>query len=421
MCRGSEKPSACGVDRDRTVGLNGQDDSRKPRVEPSRRTRIWEWTDEVHCSVLGTCASIDDLRRLARKLGIAIRSGATDYQIHGYFVVEAARETRFARAFQKLMDQRYAGAIRRVAAVRSPDDMTTLWADMRNKGQIAAAYWAFMSHGHVPLSLRAAIFGDVHMLSHLAGAQYRSRIIEAVALRDQIQDAKDRASRVEAGLHETLRRQDEEITRLREQNTRLRGQLSVKGDRAMRASVADGDKAGRRFAKLERALIVARFRARSAEERLRASEGRSWPGNSALDAASAVPASRPAEEASSPAPVHNRTFLYLGGRSGQIDHLRRIAAEHEARLIHHDGGMEEAVLRIDALLPSVDCVLCPVNCVSHDACQRAKRACKLLGKPFLPLRSASQASFRAAIRRYAAMSREPSLDKATASTLDRTG
>ena len=55
----------------------------------------------------------------------------------------------------------------------------------------------------------------------------------------------------------------------------------------------------------------------------------------------------------------------------------------------------DALLRA---LPSVDCVFCPVSCVSHDACLRAKRACQKLNTPFVPLRSAGQSAFAKALR-----------------------
>jgi hypothetical protein len=32
-------------------------------------------------------------------------------------------------------------------------------------------------------------------------------------------------------------------------------------------------------------------------------------------------------------------------------------------------------------------VFCPVDCISHDACQRVKRCCKRNNTPFVPLRS----------------------------------
>lgn len=96
--------------------------------------------------------------------------------------------------------------------------------------------------------------------------------------------------------------------------------------------------------------------------------------------------------------VDGRSFLYVGGRDCQVAHLRQIASDFGAELIHHDGGLREAVSRIDTVLPSVDCVFCPIDCISHDACLRVKSGCKKFGKTFVPLRNGSKSSLERALQ-----------------------
>jgi hypothetical protein len=93
-----------------------------------------------------------------------------------------------------------------------------------------------------------------------------------------------------------------------------------------------------------------------------------------------------------------RSFLYVGGRDCQVAHLREIASDFGAELIHHDGGLREAVSRIDTVLPSVDCVFCPIDCISHDACLRVKTGCKKFGIAFVPLRNGSKSSLERALQ-----------------------
>ncbi len=93
-----------------------------------------------------------------------------------------------------------------------------------------------------------------------------------------------------------------------------------------------------------------------------------------------------------------RSFLYVGGRDCQVAHLREIASNFGAELIHHDGGLREAVSRIDTVLPSVDCVFCPIDCISHDACLRVKTGCKKFGVAFVPLRNGSKSSLERALQ-----------------------
>lgn len=96
--------------------------------------------------------------------------------------------------------------------------------------------------------------------------------------------------------------------------------------------------------------------------------------------------------------LSGRAILYVGGRDCQVAHLRQIAENFGAELIHHDGGLREAVSRIDTVLPSVECVFCPIDCISHDACLRVKTGCKKTGTSFIPLRNGSKSSFERAMQ-----------------------
>jgi len=78
--------------------------------------------------------------------------------------------------------------------------------------------------------------------------------------------------------------------------------------------------------------------------------------------------------------------------------LRADAARIDAELLHHDGGIEENVTRLDELVPQVDVVFCPVDCVSHGANLRARALCRRHAKPFVPLKSASASCFRRGIQ-----------------------
>lgn len=364
-----------------------------PPSPPKRRIRLWEITDQIHCSVIGTCASVEDLRKLARKLRIRIADGAVDYDIHGYFVREATVDKPFTRAFHKLMDERHRGAVRRVARTRDADEMEVLWAEMRDRGQIAPGYWAFMTHSHVPSDIRNLIFGEVHMLSHLAGNSYRKKNAETAQLRDQLQEAAERSQRIKSGLRASLEERDAEIERLRAEVTQLKAAsvVTAEPNRMQRRKVSN------RLEKIERALASARVRARDAEARERDLSDRLRKLEPSRHTSVDNDRDMDATESEALAQLSGKVVLYVGGRLSTLDRMRSVAAEYDAQFRHHDGGMEQTPQRLDRLLPSVDCVLCPIDCVSHDACQRAKKACQRLEKPFVPLRSSSLASFRSAL------------------------
>jgi SET domain-containing protein len=60
--------------------------------------------------------------------------------------------------------------------------------------------------------------------------------------------------------------------------------------------------------------------------------------------------------------------------------------------MHHDGGKEVSRTLLPKMLISADAVLCPIDCISHDVCNCAKKICKRYQKPFILMRSASLSS-----------------------------
>ena len=90
-------------------------------------------------------------------------------------------------------------------------------------------------------------------------------------------------------------------------------------------------------------------------------------------------------------------ILCVGGRGSLAPHYRTLVQRCNGELIRHDGGLEESRARLEALLASADAVLCPADCVSHDAYQRAKRYCKRLAKPCVLIERSGISAFARAL------------------------
>lgn len=87
-----------------------------------------------------------------------------------------------------------------------------------------------------------------------------------------------------------------------------------------------------------------------------------------------------------------KRVLYVGGRCSLVAHYKDVAAVFGCRLLHHDGGREQSVHRLRNLLGAVDAVVCPLDCVSHNACLHIKQACKDCLKPLVLPRSSGLSS-----------------------------
>src|SRR5262249_12120298 len=95
--------------------------------------------------------------------------------------------------------------------------------------------------------------------------------------------------------------------------------------------------------------------------------------------------------------LHQLCVLYVGGRGHQIPQLKGLVERMNGRFLHHDGGLEHNAALIPGLVSRADIAVFPVDCVSHDAAVAVKRSCRLMGKRYLPLRTASLACLLAAL------------------------
>ena len=373
-------------------------------ARPPARQKIWEIQGGLQCSIVGTCLSQADLLAIGRKSGVQPRDGARAYEIHSYFVQQVGKDGKIARTVQKLLDQRHAGILRRVQAVRDEAELMRLWEEEYDAGRVPGAYWAFMTCTHVPGALATRIFGDVHMLSHVLGRLTHENASRASDLQARLDDLEAKLLRQAERHRQIVLERDAAQMRLTEVVRATSAPMAqLINEPTMAARAVEGTT--RRRAQLperrERALAVARERARAAERtvadlqqqltRMRWQQRMRIANDTAL-----CPGAEVCDETVRTSIA--RRILYIGGRSGAMENLRRVAARMGAELMHHDGGEEHALVRIDGMVEGCDAVVCPIDCVSHSACLRAKALCRKFAKPFLPLRSAGASSFERAVQ-----------------------
>ena len=383
-----------------------------PGAGPARRTKIWEFNINLHCSIIGTCLSTAELRQLLKKLGLA-PPGSTDHELHGTAVTLAARHDNAARLLNKALDTRHKLAINQFGKADTETRVRELWQDAVHRGEIPGAYWAALTHpAATPAILREA-FGDVHMLSHLVGAANRADIRRLCQLESDKAKLEARLDRQQQALHEAVVTRD---ARIRELNQALARKITAEtitdpsctaGDSAvLRQVVSDlerrlASESRRRAASEARLAVAQTVIGQERAARLKAEHDASTLRDE-LDAieASLLPQCSPqAGEAGGAPHVDGVTLLYVGGRPNQVAHLRAVGERLGATFLHHDGGVEHHAQLLPGLTSRADLVLFPVDCISHDAAHAVKLLCRQTGKRFIPLRSASATSLLAALRR----------------------
>lgn len=399
------------------------------RVPPGRR-RLWNLRPDFHCSICGTCLSLADLRRVAGKAGLRLNPAATEHEVHGYFVKLASEPGRVSKSMHKLLDRKHRNAIERSRRARSEVEVRTFWEESLAKGDVSGPYWALMTHPLASDVLMAEAFGDVHMLSHLLGASNRADIRRLSSLEKE----REELSRELAGARRQLSARDAEVRRLADElkrgmesarshekrladaQTQVHALTEGGAYRELRARIGVLES---RLEEADRAARVdhrRRIELRDEASELRAERDRMQSlvrdlgaecealelmlerglGNAGDDATEPVPA----------LDLGGRRIAYVGGRAGLMGHFRALIQRSNGELVHHDGGIDDRAGRLRRVLGQADAVLCPVDCVSHGACLRAKQFCKRASKPFVPLRSAGLSSFVGGLRQVAEHGRD---------------
>jgi hypothetical protein len=380
-------------------------------LEPSRRTKIWEMHSTLHCSIVGTCLSTGELRRLLVRLKVAGVQTAGDHDVHMLGVMLADRPKAGARELQKALDRRHRAAVHRFAKAKTADAISALWEDALQSGDIPGAYWAVLSHPGSTDAIIKRTFGDVHMLSHLIGAANRADIRRLRELEAQNGDLTAKLERQQRQLRDGFTRRDQTIRRLNDllaQSVGPRAEAQAPLGEEERIAMRDA------IAELHQRLESETARRKRLEQRLAATMEAGVEAErtrhqlerqcKALGQELAAVETRigllfPSHEGAAADPVHlcGRSVLYVGGRAHQIPQCRAIVERCGGAFLHHDAGVEHSAALLPGLISRADIVLFPVDCVSHDAVAVVKRSCGQLGKRLMPLRTSSLACLLSAL------------------------
>ncbi|WP_159731050.1 DUF2325 domain-containing protein [Methylosinus sp. Ce-a6] len=382
-----------------------------PLVRRDARRRIWEIIGASHCSIVGTCLTVAELRKIARRtgfLGNEARYG--DYQIHGLFVEKMHEENVVSRAVQKHLDAKYEGAVRKAKALDGEEEFLDYWESAVDNGFVPGAYWALIGHPRLPAGVETRIFGDIHMMSHLSGAAHRGEAREVAEARRAKSEIARRLANVIAERNDELARLRGEIGRLGEELRQARALsaecVSLRREIDALRAEERGDETLRELAALRCAHADLRedhARLERRLERLKAKEARVVEVESARRIAPPAVTSEIAIAAESrESDLCGRCLLYVGGRPRTVCRLQRLVARRNGSLIHHDGGMEDNRAMLSELVRRADAVFFPVDCVSHRAVGAVKSLCESHGIPYCPLRSASASAFEKAIETFGA-------------------
>ena len=382
--------------------------------ELGRRVKLWELETELHCSVIGTCIPVAELKRIYRRLHgknneVKIPS---DYELHNLFVHSAVKPHAGIKMAQKYLERTYKATIQRYNCCKTEAELMALWEQTLDSGEIAAGYWALLTHAHVTPRLVGRSFSEVHMLSHLSGRNYQAEKRRRLALSSECKSLRQQLTEHTRRLQRAHTQREQTLSELRELQTQLRSQINR--NQSLEQQIGQFTQ--------QHQLPALQQRIRQQEQHIAHDQQIITEQQAQLDAQAAANTQlqmqlqmqqselnaltqrldqflKERDPAADKAPIDlcGCCILYVGGHLNTRARFRNLVEHLNGRYLHHDGGLEDGRKRLPVLLQRADAVFCPLDCVSHNAVGEIKALCQREAKPVVLMRSASLAAFNAAL------------------------
>jgi hypothetical protein len=410
-------------------------DREKTEKQILPRKKIWEIDSSFKCSVIGTCMTRSELRKLSREKVYAIASDCDDYQLHMDFIGISKMPDLMGKNLHKYLEKKYRSDTRKYFKVATDAEVEVLWNEDILEGRVHSAWWGVITHPRISMDLVNRLYGQLHMMGHDSlSSSYKKKIA--------IEDLKAKVTALEEVLTAERQMYLEEKRKLKEQlsvlametdginilireNQFLREKLASQKQRnaesqntafestqrtninphAINISARDSNLEGSSELQfLREKQVINKKKVEEMKQILCELEQQKVEQAQEIvslekmllqfmnqEEACEICADQDTEKC----PGRNlcgQTVLYVGGLNKMVPHYRQMVENLGGCFIHHDGGKEVSRNILPKMLITADAVLCPIDCVSHDACNCVKKMCKQNRKPFVLMRSASLSS-----------------------------
>lgn len=383
-------------------------------AEPGSRLMFWEIDDGFKCPVVGMCITMAEQKRLLKKSKYSIKC-SSPFEIHEAIVASSDDENRISRRVDRLLQRKFGKEAANLLKCK-PEDFLAHFKAADAAGDHAASLWATAIHPDLSYTIKREIFGEIHMSMHFSGEE-RMRLNRKLAAREreikelrqgikeiarikrvqekEIQNLKQNLTHLQVAveaadrelaqirraainqnhpaeggdlnmehhhlkseaeaLYRCNKKQQCQITALKERNQRLSSQLGYQGE------------LNRRFRDETRAIITELV-----------SKARCDRGCPSYD-------------------LCQKRILIVGGMSRMESLYRDLIEASGGVFEYHDGYMKKGSRQLESCLRRADLVLCPVNCNSHTACSMVKSLAKKHRKPVHMLANSSLQAISQAI------------------------
>ena len=359
------------------------------RPTGSRRRALWQLPPVAHELLLGLSFPEARLRQVVGQTLARLRGGrgatcvvqGSDADVLFSTVHDLTQRNAVSETFQRLLDQQHAAAVREWARIRDETVLLEAWRSALDESDsspaLAARLWSVLTHPLGAAVEQAVLFDARRQVYSQAQRSFtKTEAAHRQHVQQQAQSLTDAAelTRLKQTLLETQRQAQSDRTADAAELARMRGALARA--QALVSSVE---------APQAKAMAVVPAAPSAASPRKVFRIQVELPPTEDAHARAASPTPPDAASDTSPPNLQGRRVLCVGGINGAVHRYRELVEQRGGRFVHHDGGIEHNLRRLEGQLATADLVVCQAGCLNHEAYRCVKAHCKRVGTPCIYL------------------------------------
>ncbi len=371
-----------------------------------KRIPLNQLNHRFSCSIIGTCLSLKELKKLSRQIKLSGLDDTNEYDLHRIYVGIAAEKSYSNRRLQKLLDQKFQQVLKVFSVIETESELKQQWKNAQKTGDIAAVYWGLLTHPMTTEALIEEVYGDVHMLSHIAGASMRVDLHEFSLLRNEVKLLKNKQQQRYQKHSRTLYEKDALLRQHKKIIQKQQIELNAMAiAQVYKPQYKEEDRRGTQYkirqleqkvahyqSKWKRAInqqaILERQLAQNSEELSSMESIFNIHLLSEREKSCSLPSKQCQHE-----DLEGQCILYVGGRDKQCQYFKPLVENRNGQFMHHDGGLSDGKHHLNSVLRQADVVMCPLDCISHEAMIKIKKHCKIAEKPLVMMPRSSLSAF----------------------------
>ncbi len=383
------------------------------------RKNIWKIDYYSFCPVIGTCLTIEEQKRILKKLKISFKQ-LRPYEIHKILVQSIQVESQLSRRVNNYLNQKYSHEIATFNNFTEQEFLIS-WREKMTTGDICGLFWVAVTRQDLSEKAMEIISGDVHMLSHISGHEIRKELYETDMLRKQNQKLSNKLKE-EIKLRRRFKKElDQSVTLCFSAESKVKSIEKEKNAVAEKLQVLHIDEIEAANMQLQFQLAKAQSELQEALSTVKSLRQENESLFSKLSAQEKINRYlkdeaekvlyQVADKCNEGCPAFDlcaRRILIVGGISKLKKFYQDMIEKMGGVFEYHDGGNGSRLTDdiLQGLVSRADVVLCPVNVNSHRACLSIKRICKTHHKPYYMLASSSLSSISEALASLASIAQQ---------------